>query len=122
MTDQEKIGLILAEMERTAILRAAKSQALLAAVMKIAEARVQEAAGKEAQKLAEDEVVALQTEMAALEAEDQRNASALRDLQSLISRAEELSIPPSPIEPTVSEPVAEETPAEAVEETVEPTV
>ena len=114
MTDQERISLILAEMERNAILRAAKSKLLMDAVTKIALARVQVDEGEVAERLAEDEIVNLQAELELLEVENQRNVSALRNLQTLIALTEQYSVP------VVSEPVVED---EVVEEVipVEPT-
>lgn len=98
MNDQERISLILAEMERTSILRAAKSRALKDAVQKIAQARVQAAQAGESERLAEDEILQLHQELAQLELEDQRNTRVLRELQSLIALTEELTKPPEPIE------------------------
>lgn len=98
MNDQERISLILAEMERTSILRAAKSRALKDAVQKIAQARVQAAQAGEGERLAEDEILQLHQELAQLEAEDQRNTRVLRELQALIALTEELTKPPEPIE------------------------
>lgn len=102
MTDTEKISLILAEIQRNAVLRADKSKALLECVSKLQAARIQEAEGKEAQRLAEEEILNLNTELQGLEAENQRNISALTGLQQAITFTEAIT---PPVEPVVEQPV-----------------
>ncbi len=102
MNDLERINLILAELERNAVLKADKSKMLMLAVNKLTAARGQEALGVVTQKLAEDEILALQNELSALDKENERNINALRSLQQVITVADELTSvsesTPDPIE------------------------
>jgi hypothetical protein len=112
MTNTEMISLILTEMERNSILQADKTKALISAVSKLQQARIQEAEGVAAQRLAEDEIIILQGELVALESINKRNADTLRGLQQAIALAEAAATPvtPAPVEEPVVEPIEESTP------------
>lgn len=91
MNDLERINLILAEMERHAILKADKSKLLQSAVDKLSLAREYEYAGKIAQTMAEEEIIALNDELLELDNEIERNVNALRSLQQVISLTDNLA-------------------------------